>query len=325
MSFKLEIDHINFLVRRKFPQLKEFLNIAMDPKRDDLPEVEAGLLKKVTEYRAALEKLSDEELSELYKSEYDEAKSEEESNRFFNQDYAEADFDYWTKMSHWTLDEAIVLLFGKSPSVVNEKSLAKHPATSSPFVREYERTKELANRAVAWGDLYDPVSPPLFVKWAQDKDLSVPEELAELVEARHDKIFDWKLAYDQIQEMYDELHRQSLEFRAKHGEFVESAHKVIDQYKSTIEDLRAANQALQENSGIPKPFHTKEKESLLKMVIGMAVAGYAYDPAANRSPTSREIADDLATKGIQLDEDTVRRWLKEAKDHLPGTIDDGPE
>jgi hypothetical protein len=56
----------------------------------------------------------------------------------------------------------------------------------------------------------------------------------------------------------------------------------------------------------------RERESLLKMVIAMAVRGYKYDPSANRSKITQEIADDLRTLGLSLDVDTVRKYLKSA-------------
>lgn len=67
----------------------------------------------------------------------------------------------------------------------------------------------------------------------------------------------------------------------------------------------------------PKPLHTKEKETLLKLVIGMAKDAYGYDPLASRSPVPKEISDILAQRGMPLDPDTVRRWLKEAGKFLP--------
>ena len=89
---------------------------------------------------------------------------EDDQRQFFNQPRAAADFDYWSKMTHWTLDEAIALSFGKAPEVVNEKSLKGVVPRVSPFVREYRRTRELADRALAWKQLYDPILPALFVK-----------------------------------------------------------------------------------------------------------------------------------------------------------------
>lgn len=57
---------------------------------------------------------------------------------------------------------------------------------------------------------------------------------------------------------------------------------------------------------------TTERKTLLKLVIGMAVAGYTHDPSASKSPVPKEIADDLAKLGISVDPDTVRKYLREA-------------
>jgi len=56
---------------------------------------------------------------------------------------------------------------------------------------------------------------------------------------------------------------------------------------------------------------------LLKLVIGMAVRGYVYDPKAARSDSVTEIVKDLALVGVPLDDDTVRKWLREAAEQLP--------
>ena len=57
---------------------------------------------------------------------------------------------------------------------------------------------------------------------------------------------------------------------------------------------------------------TRERETLLKLVIGMAIEGYRHSPEAARSDAPAEIASDLAKHGISVTDDTVRKWLKEA-------------
>lgn len=57
---------------------------------------------------------------------------------------------------------------------------------------------------------------------------------------------------------------------------------------------------------------TRERDTLLKLVVGMAIEGYRYDPNAQRNEAPGEIAGDLAKHGIELTDDTVRKWLKEA-------------
>lgn len=66
------------------------------------------------------------------------------------------------------------------------------------------------------------------------------------------------------------------------------------------------------DSGIERPI------GLLKILIGMALEGYKFGPKAGRSTVPKEIADDLAKQGIAMDVDTVRKWLKQAAELLPG-------
>jgi len=61
-----------------------------------------------------------------------------------------------------------------------------------------------------------------------------------------------------------------------------------------------------------KPLMTRERETFLKILLGMALGGYGYNPSAAKSSTTKEIYDDLARRGIAVDEDTIRKKLKEA-------------
>lgn len=70
-----------------------------------------------------------------------------------------------------------------------------------------------------------------------------------------------------------------------------------------------------------KILSTTERNSLLKLVIGMAMAGYRYDPKASKNPSVREIADDLQRLGISITDDTVRKWLQEASEFLPQAVE----
>lgn len=59
-----------------------------------------------------------------------------------------------------------------------------------------------------------------------------------------------------------------------------------------------------------KPLLTSERDTLLKLIIGMAIKGYNHDPAASKSTAPREIADDLSELGMPITDDTVRKYLK---------------
>lgn len=84
----------------------------------------------------------------------------------------------------------------------------------------------------------------------------------------------------------------------------------------------ATDQAGPEVDG-PPPFTpvpeltTKEQDTLLKMVAGMALAFYGWDREALRNKATGEIASDLALAGVPLDPDTIRKWLKRSADLIP--------
>jgi hypothetical protein len=55
-----------------------------------------------------------------------------------------------------------------------------------------------------------------------------------------------------------------------------------------------------------------EKRTLLKMVYTMAVRGYAYNAADKKSKVTSEIVNDAAELNLKIDDDTVRKWLKQS-------------
>jgi len=78
--------------------------------------------------------------------------------------------------------------------------------------------------------------------------------------------------------------------------------------------VEAQNSAKPVPDSIDKPLSTSVRNTLLKLVIGMAVKGYGHDPEASKSTAPKEIADDLAGLGITITDDTVRKYLKQAAD-----------
>lgn len=69
---------------------------------------------------------------------------------------------------------------------------------------------------------------------------------------------------------------------------------------------------------VPVPeLGTRERETLLKMVAAMAMCGYRWDPNARRNEATAEIASDLASLGVPLDTDTIRKWLRKGAELIP--------
>ena len=81
-------------------------------------------------------------------------------------------------------------------------------------------------------------------------------------------------------------------------------------------DFEVPPELLELASQTDRPLTTRERDTLLKLIIGMAVKGYGYDPTAARNEATSEITKDLDELGIGLDADTVRAKLKEGADLL---------
>ncbi len=56
----------------------------------------------------------------------------------------------------------------------------------------------------------------------------------------------------------------------------------------------------------------RERNTLLKLVLGMAIDGYGHDPKGPRGPAPAEIARCLSTRGFSITDDTIRKYLQEA-------------
>lgn len=184
----------------------EILSAQVRPRRERTPHSQAVL----GSYRSELAGLSPQELIARYNAEqrrnYDEiaAKAEkDERERFFNQPYAAANFLHWSKMAHWTLDEAVALSFGKAPEHVNWQVISKYLQLSQ-FAVQYQQRRELAIRAAQWKQLYDPVLPGIFLAWAKGIEIEVPSVLVEAVEKRG-PIRDWKSLYYELKSLSDIL------------------------------------------------------------------------------------------------------------------------
>jgi hypothetical protein len=300
-----DFDPIAYLVERQYPSITQLARpYGRGPRviahRDPTKHLEQRI-----EYGAKLKCLNADELAVLVNTAQAEdavkAQAEAEAAEkqyYFNHPSVAADFNYWAKAAYWTLDEATALSFGRSPASVNWKAIEKYTAISS-FAAAYALRRDLILRATAVGQLYDYSLPGFFLAWSKQHQLDFPAELEAAVLAHGQQVRDWKTEYSE-------------------------AIKVAEHWKRLYEDtnatLASATQALEERADrtpAEKPLGSRERDSLLKLVIGMAVAGYKFDPDAAKNQATAEIASDLERLGMSMHSDTVRKWLGEAAIHLP--------
>lgn len=293
-------------------------------------------------YREELKMLSAEELHTLVSeartienTRIAASKKRVEEQRFFNQPCSEADFKYWAKMSYWSLDEFVALSLGRNPNVVNWTSVA-HLVSESDFAGKYAQQRALVERAKAMGQLWDQTFPYMAIAWARRMKFDYPEQLSNEVEELGIQICDWKSLYDLKQELNSKLEAEIIKAREAHlqemregaeflNTYVAKTTATIDGYKAAVEGLQAklaeVTQSLETagkaNVGTNKAEPgRRERESLLKLVIAMAMKKYNYKPKLYRNPAIANIANTLREYEISLDEDTIRKYLNEAKDLL---------
>lgn len=68
---------------------------------------------------------------------------------------------------------------------------------------------------------------------------------------------------------------------------------------------------------VAKRPHKRELDTVAQLFTVMAIEYYGYSPDEARSPTPKEIADAAAKNGIQISDDTVRKYLRLGASFIP--------
>ncbi len=278
---------IDYLVERKFAGTRQTYE-SWQQDRTQMFYMKKPLPHEAATYKSELENMSPQELKKILAEGLEEqaakrrvAQELEDSTRFFSAPEANANFAHWSKVDLWTLDEATALSLGKAPEVVGYGSLVNRGLEDrSPFTRAYMNRRHLLTRAKEAGTLEFPVLPAAYVSWAEQRGVALPEDLISAV--------------------------------ASAGYRIEERNTLLAERDSLLEVV----QRLQMEAAKEKPLNPKERNSLQRMVLGMAKVNYGYDPTKERNSAVTRIARDL--EGVELDvgDDTVRRRLKEANDEV---------
>ncbi len=286
----VNVDGFNFSKTQKIRQNIEKDAAKYQAELDELTYVE--ILSKVKEAKAEIAKKNQQ------------AAEEREKNQYFNKPSALADFQYWAKMSFWSLEECTVLSFGRSPDIVKISNVESQ-RQYSPFVKELLDTHRLVKRATSMNQLAKSNIPGFFVAWAKRNNISIPQELADAVVAHGHQIADWKTGYEESVKHLQEL--QSLS--DKQNKQIEMLLQKINEMKANQQTKRSVSKA---------NLHPRTRDNLLRLIIVMAVDGYSYDPKAAKSPTHKDLEGFADQLGISLSDDTIRKYLKQAAELLPG-------
>lgn len=277
-------DPVKYLISRKYAfPFSKFVEVGSFVGPNDEQE---SLIAEMRAYEGELRAKPDDQIQALYTAEQERERDEiakkkdlEERQLFFNQRSADADFEHWSKASYWTLDEAVALSFGKAPELVSWDRVSPY-VNISDFAFQYARIRELAIRAKVAEQLFDPVFPGVFLAWAKRYEISYPAELEKQIIERGQPVLDWRSAYDELKAKYDESLK---EFRLELSKRDAGIDVLMEQLSQLKDAVGRAEESLQGTN-----LSTKERESLLKLVIGMAVEQYNFDPRARRNEATKQ-------------------------------------
>lgn len=311
------LDPITFLVIRKFPGSAAAK--AKSASGQTLSNEDRGTLKAMRDYEIELKALDKEAFDSLLKQEKEAAKLEEAAlarkldlERWYSQAEAEADYEYWSRAAYWHLDEAIALSLGKDPRRVTRQELqAITDYPTPPFVEDYEKRRELASRAINFKQLYDPAVPSLFIRWAKKSNLELPQELEEAVSRNGAQLTDWEAEYEKLLKSHNQMVQEANEKFVEMEQELKSRSKEIERLVGDAEGLNKHDLA------------TRERSSLLKLILVMAVKKYGYLPGTTNEATGtnkNSISSDSEVLGLDIGNRTVRKYLDEAAELFRGQL-----
>ena len=263
-------------------------SLLVEPKQTD--ESTIGEFEKAKEFHDSLILLPDGDLGKAGQALSTRERAEYEAKHEFNQAKALATdsvYEFWSRAELWSLAEAAALINDRNPLVVTESRIESDRADTK-ITNILVRTLDLLERARLAGILHRTNSPKKLINWLDLKQIGMPKKLRDLALELSKTPLSLSAENTQLKEKIAGLEVAALTFKSK---------EVV--------------------SNPAKPFNLRERESLLKLILGMAIKGYSYDPKATKSKEIGEIAGDLQTLGLALDEDTVRKYLNEAKGLLP--------
>jgi len=204
----------------------------------------------------------------------------------------DADLAYYARARFWLNEEAVCLSLGVDPRSL-QKAKREFESTHTgrqrqlaPFFRARSQLSDLVERY--FHDHSARNRPPRFwIDWLREMRLPCPIELVEAVETYGGPVVDWKQRAEQAE-----------------AELETSLLRVADLEKAIVDN------------SVNQTGTTRQRETLLRVLIGIALEQYGYDPKKARNSAPKQISDDLALHGLSVSDDTIRKYLNEASELL---------
>lgn len=175
---------------------------------------------------------------------------------YYERDNAKADFDFWSKATYWTLEEATALSLGKEPKIINSHRLKQY---TDAFADKYRQLRDLAKRAYIFKKLYDPILPSLYISWCKESDIAFPPELEALIIKRGNFVINWPDHHKKLEVEFAKTKEKLLSLDKLNSENVTIAHERFAEYEAKIVALET--QLQEKLTEVQLPQETMRKEA----------------------------------------------------------------
>ncbi len=203
----------------------------------------------------------------------------------------QAEINYWGRISSWTIAEIALLAMNIDPRCVIVEHVRAAPV-KSPVRRTYFGWVEIFLRG--------------FEEQSERAKLD-PIDVLEFCE---------RMGFDFPKRLGDEVRRVAPLRGA--SRVVEDVTDAVGGNWSVGEGDQPPSKALTLEADVIKDVGARERTSMLRLILGMAIAGYKYNPESARSNVISEIESDLQNLDLNLTAETIRKYLREAAELLPG-------
>lgn len=249
--------------------------------------------------------------------------------------YVAVRLDQWAARAYWTPAEIAALSLGKHPWSLNDTRAKDH--LGNWFTWEFWERRDVFTRAAETGLISWQCPPNKAVELLKQLGIPFPDGMEEAVERFH-PILNWAEAFDAVlkwaKENQAELQRQlahhqaalessqrdSLDAEAWQEKALALIEKLIAENDEVTARLEAMESSVSD-AAVPDAFAANDNDGELPpklqksydvMLAAMAIFGYGFDPASERSDIGTVVAGDIASIGEKLSPPVTAKHVRDA-------------
>jgi hypothetical protein len=233
------------------------------------------------------------------------------------------DVVHWSNLPEWSPEEGVALSLGIDPRKANWATGFAH--SDHPLFPEYRKRYELVLRHIHFLTDRSPLGFMLSMK--QLLDFNFPAELKEAVKNNVEAAQSNSKAHSELKPKEHNTLRKIISCIAvaKYHYDPNTNHRMVatdissSLKKNGIQVDQEAIEQLLTNSETPGL--RGDRQTHLRVFLGMAMAKYHYKPKLKRQSAATNIWNSFKLLGRRIDEDTIRKWLKLASKEvdIPGS------